>query len=153
VSALACGRVLSDFRHRVDHFAKFVNLERLRQHFVHVECGVGVPVLIGQMCGQDHNLAAKILDAQTLDQLDPGRAWHFVVDNDNVESSGLFGDLGKRLVGIKRERKLSRWRTEREGQGMRHAKLVVHRKNVQGRRHEVRFTEHGACPGGFLVIP
>src|SRR5262249_6947918 len=49
------------------------------------------------------------------------------------------------------ERKLSRWRTEREGQGMRHAKLVVHRKNVQGRRHEVRFTEHGACPGGLLV--
>jgi hypothetical protein len=87
------------------------------------------------MGGQDNNFAAKILRAQTSDQLDPGHARHFMIDDDNVESPGLFSYFGKRLIGIKGKGEFSRGRTQREGQGVRHAKLVVYRKNVQGRCH------------------
>jgi len=58
-----------------------------------------------------------------------------MVDNNNIKGLGMIGYSGKCLVGAKGERKLSSRITERERQGVRHAKLIVNGKNVQGRLH------------------
>ena len=54
-----------------------------------------------------------------------------MVDNNNIKRLGMIGYSGKCLVGAKGERKLSSRITERERQGVRHAKLIVNGKNVQ----------------------
>src|ERR1700716_4275046 len=58
-----------------------------------------------------------------------------MVDNNNIKRLGMIGYSGKCLVGAKGERKLSSRITERERQGVRHAKLIVNGKNVQGLSH------------------
>ena len=58
-----------------------------------------------------------------------------MVDNNNIKRLGMIGYSGKCLVGAKGERKLSSRITERERQGVRHAKLIVNGKNVQGPSH------------------
>src|ERR1700730_3635808 len=58
-----------------------------------------------------------------------------MVDNNNIKRLGMIGYSGKCLVGAKGKCKLSSRITERERQGVRHAKLIVNGKNVQGRSH------------------
>jgi len=58
-----------------------------------------------------------------------------MVDNNNIKRLGMIGYSGECLVGAKGERKLSSRITESERQGVRHAKLIVNGKNVQGLSH------------------
>ena len=58
-----------------------------------------------------------------------------MVDNSNIKRLGMIGYSGKCLVGAKGERELPSRMTERERQGVRHAKLIVNGKNVRGSSH------------------
>ncbi len=116
---------------------------------------VSANIIVGQVGGEDEDLAGELARPQPADQLQATHPRHAMIGDDDIERLRGGGDLDQRFPAVGRARDLRRRSAQNHGKQLGHGLLIFDREDLQGfSRHPfLNKQESGRGPRGKCLLP